>query len=228
DDHEHHRRQGVDPQCPFDLDGADREEVGDHHVRVLAPEPDLDERNPGKHHGDEQQRGGDYLGRSRSHGGQFRRMPAVGRRVTRPGPRVRGVRRMVIARNGIASRATCACADDGDRTRENTAQQGQKNDREVHRQPFMRLMSSTAIEPRLRKNTTRMASPIAASAAATVSTTSANTWPTRSPRKAENATKLMLTASRMSSIDIRMTMTFLRLMKMPTIPSVNRIAATVR
>ena len=48
-------------------------------------------------------------------------------------------------------------------------------------QPFIRLMSSTAIEPRLRKKTTRMASPIAASAAATVSTISANTWPTMSP-----------------------------------------------
>ena len=48
-------------------------------------------------------------------------------------------------------------------------------------QPFIRLMSSTAIEPRLRKKTTRMARPIAASAAATVSTNSAKTWPTRSP-----------------------------------------------
>ena len=38
----------------------------------------------------------------------------------------------------------------------------------------------------------------------------------------------MLTASRISSIDIRMTITFLRLMKMPKIPSVNRIAATER
>jgi hypothetical protein len=46
--------------------------------------------------------------------------------------------------------------------------------------------------------------------------------------KAEKATRLMLTASRMSSIDIRMTMTFLRLRKMPKTPSVNRIAATVR
>ena len=45
--------------------------------------------------------------------------------------------------------------------------------------------------------------------------------------KTENATRLMLTASRISSIDIRMTMTFLRLTKMPNTPSVNRIAATV-
>jgi len=44
----------------------------------------------------------------------------------------------------------------------------------------------------------------------------------------ENATKLILTASRMSSIDIRMMMTFFRLRKMPKMPSVNRIAPTDR
>jgi len=40
--------------------------------------------------------------------------------------------------------------------------------------------------------------------------------------------KLILTASSISSTDIRMTMTFLRLMKMPKMPIVNRIAATAR
>ena len=49
-------------------------------------------------------------------------------------------------------------------------------------QPFITLMSSTAIVPVFRKKQTRMASPIAASAAATVSTNSVNTCPTRSPR----------------------------------------------
>src|SRR4051794_22520147 len=73
-----------------------------------------------------------------------------------------------------------------------------------------------------------MASPIAASAAATVRTNSAKTWPTISPRWVENATRLMFTASRMSSIDIRMTITFFRFRKMPSTPSVNRMAATVR
>ncbi|MDT4887472.1 hypothetical protein FQZ97_1239300 [compost metagenome] len=73
-----------------------------------------------------------------------------------------------------------------------------------------------------------MARPIAASAAATVSTSSAKTCPTMSFRKLEKATKLMLTESRMSSTDIRITMTFLRLMKMPSTPSVNRMALTVR
>ena len=51
----------------------------------------------------------------------------------------------------------------------------------VH-QPRIRLTSSTAIEPRRRKKMTRMASPIAASAAATVSTNIASTWPVKSPR----------------------------------------------
>ena len=46
--------------------------------------------------------------------------------------------------------------------------------------------------------------------------------------KAEKATRSMLTAGRISSIDIKITMTFLRLRKMPKMPSVNRIAATVR
>src|ERR1700722_16767903 len=73
-----------------------------------------------------------------------------------------------------------------------------------------------------------MASPMAASAAATVSTNIANTWPTRSPSAAENATRFKLTASRISSIDIRMMMTFLRLRKMPKMPSTNRIAETTR
>src|SRR5690606_19778034 len=90
------------------------------------------------------------------------------------------------------------------------------------------LTSSTAIEPRLRKKTTRMASPMAASAAATVSTKSAKTCPTRSPSAAEKATKLMFTASRINSIDIRMTMTFFLLRKMPNTPSVNSTAETVR
>src|SRR4030088_420383 len=73
-----------------------------------------------------------------------------------------------------------------------------------------------------------MARPVPASAAATVSTNIAKTWPTRSLSTVEKATKLMLTASSISSIDIMIMMTFLRLRKMPKIPSVNRIAATIR
>ena len=39
---------------------------------------------------------------------------------------------------------------------------------------------------------------------------------------------LTFTASNISSIDIKMMMTFLRLMKIPKMPSVKRIAARVR
>ena len=84
------------------------------------------------------------------------------------------------------------------------------------------------IVPRLRKYTTRMASPIAASAAATVSTSMAKTWPTTLPWNTENATRLMFTASSISSTHIRMTMTFLRLRKMPNTPSVNSTEASAR
>src|SRR5262245_49149970 len=128
----------------------------------------------------------------------------------------------------IAAGPAPARTGERDQAGDDAAEQRQEDDPLIHLQPFIRLMSSTAIEPRFRKKTTRMASPIAASAAATVSTRRAKTCPTRSCRKLENATRLTLTASRMSSTDIRMTMTFLRLMKMPKMPSVNRIAPTVR
>src|SRR3546814_906414 len=65
---------------------------------------------------------------------------------------------------------------------------------------------------------TNMARPIAASPAATVSTNMEKTCPTRSPRKALNATRLMFTARNINSIAIRIMMMFLRLMKMPSTP----------
>src|SRR3712207_8180119 len=86
----------------------------------------------------------------------------------------------------------------------------------------------TCALPILRKKTTRMARPMAASAAATVRISRAKTWPTMSFRWVEKATMLMFTASRISSIDIRMTITFFRLRKMPKTPSVKSTAATVR
>jgi hypothetical protein len=51
-----------------------------------------------------------------------------------------------------------------------SADERQKDDERTAwlRQPFIMLMSSTAMDPRLRKKTTRMARPMAASAAATV------------------------------------------------------------
>jgi len=48
--------------------------------------------------------------------------------------------------------------------------------------------------------------PTAASAAATAMTKIANTWPITSCNCAENAIKLMLTAFRISSIDMKMMM----------------------
>src|SRR4030081_288624 len=56
----------------------------------------------------------------------------------------------------------------------------------------------------------------------------AKTWPVRSPRKAEKATRLRLTESRISSTDINTTMMFLRFKITPATPSVNRMAATIR
>ena len=64
------------------------------------------------------------------------------------------------------------------------ADEREEDDRVIHAglQPLIMLTSSTAMVPRLRKKTTRMARPIAASAAATVRIRSAKTWPTMSPR----------------------------------------------
>ena len=72
----------------------------------------------------------------------------------------------------------------GDRRGEQR-QQDDELDGKIHGsslpQPFIALMSSTSTVPRLRKYTTRIARPIAASAAATVSTSMANTWPVTLP-----------------------------------------------
>src|SRR6185312_11819944 len=73
--------------------------------------------------------------------------------------------------------------------------------RNRHRaQPFSESSSATLIVARLRNSTTKIASPIADSAAATVRMKNTNTCPDGSPRKRENATKLVLTASSISSI----------------------------
>jgi len=84
------------------------------------------------------------------------------------------------------------------------------------------------MSPRILKKTTRMASPTAASAAATVSTSMANICPVIVPEKTENAIRLRFTDRRISSIAIRMTMMFFRFTKIPTTPTVNRNAETVR
>ena len=74
------------------------------------------------------------------------------------------------------------------------------------------------------KRTTNIANPIAASAAATVNIKNTNTCPTSSPRYLENAIKLKLTASNMSSMHINNSIRFLRLMKIPAIAKVKRTA----
>jgi hypothetical protein len=71
---------------------------------------------------------------------------------------------------------------------------------------------------------TRIARPMAASAAATVRMKNTNTCPDTSPRNRENATKFMFTASNISSIDINSTITFLRLMNRPATAMQNSTA----
>ena len=92
----------------------------------------------------------------------------------------------------------------------------------------MTFTSSTAIVPLLRKKLTKIAKPIAASAAATVKTNSVKTWPTRSFMKLEKATRFIFTERSISSIDINKIMTFFRFKKRPKIPMTKSTAATVR
>ena len=84
------------------------------------------------------------------------------------------------------------------------------------------------IVERFLNSTTRIASPIAASAAATVRMKNTKICPAPSPRKWLNATKFMLTASSISSIDMRRMMTFFRLRKIPTTARQNRSAPSPR
>ena len=69
---------------------------------------------------------------------------------------------------------------------------------------------------------------MAISAAATVKTNIANTWPTISPRYTENATKFKFTPSKINSNDIRIAIILFLLMNIPKTPSVKRIEANIR
>ena len=73
-----------------------------------------------------------------------------------------------------------------------------------------------------------MASPIAASAAATVRISIVNIWPTKSPEKIEKEIKFIFTAKRINSIDIKITITFFLFKNIPTTPMVNINAPRVR
>ena len=73
-----------------------------------------------------------------------------------------------------------------------------------------------------------MAKPIEASAAATVRINIVKTWPTRSPKKIENATKFIFTAAKINSRDIKTMITFFLFKKIPKTPMTNRIAETTK
>src|SRR5439155_15338587 len=116
-------------------------------------------------------------------------------------------------------------AQHGDEGAEERRERG--DDDEVFH-PLRVSRSSTSMVLMLRNSTTRMASPIADSAAATVRMKNTNTWPATLPRKWEKAMKLRFTASSISSIAIKSTIRLRRLRKMPTTLMANRIAASTR
>ena len=73
-----------------------------------------------------------------------------------------------------------------------------------------------------------IAKPIAASAAATVKTNIVKICPVKSLVKIEKETKLILTANRISSIDIKITTTFFLFKNIPITPIVKIIAPNVK
>src|ERR1051325_9604312 len=96
---------------------------------------------------------------------------------------------------------------------------------EVHH--FMMLISSIFTVCLLRKSAMTIASPTAASAAATAITKKTNTWPRGSPRKLENATSVRFTELSINSM-LMNTMIAFRRMRTPSIPIVNRMALRTR
>src|SRR5207302_4641730 len=93
--------------------------------------------------------------------------------------------------------------------------------------PLSSLRSSTSSASRVRKMSTKIASPTTASAAATVIDMSANSWPSMFCSWREKVTSARLAALSMSSIEIRIT-SGLRRMRTPTVPSVKRMALSKR
>src|SRR5205807_9021431 len=82
---------------------------------------------------------------------------------------------------------------------------------------FNKSISSANTVSRFRKKAMMIPSPTAASAAASAMMKSAKTCPAASPYNRENATRLMFTAFRISSMDMSTTMT-LRLVTTPITP----------
>ena len=134
---------------------------------------DLPECDPGEDRGNEQKQRRDELGRARAGRGRLGGMMSVVTGAMCSG-RVRViVRRVVIVSlRRAAARMPGTCAAQRNDRRDDAAEQREKNDRLIHqralfswrmilsenrcplfgimRYPFIRLMSSTAIEPRLR------------------------------------------------------------------------------
>ena len=87
--------------------------------------------------------------------------------------------------------------------------------------PFNLLIMSMLIDPDFLKNIVNIASPIAASAAATTKINNANICPNKSSSVFENPTKFILVAKSISSIDIKIDIMFFRFIKIPRKPIEN-------
>jgi len=84
------------------------------------------------------------------------------------------------------------------------------------------------MEPLTREYTTKIAKPIADSAAATVKINKAKIWPIKSSKYTEHRTKFRLTASNINSKDISIMIIFFLFKKIPHTPIKNRIKLTVK
>ena len=84
--------------------------------------------------------------------------------------------------------------------------------------PFKLLILSILIEPDFLKKIIKIASPIAASAAATRRIKSEKIWPERSSKVYENPTKLIFADNNINSIDIKIVIIFFLFMKIPKKP----------
>src|SRR5262249_32995725 len=89
------------------------------------------------------------------------------------------------------------------------------------------VTSSALMVSRMRYSCSMIASPTAASAAATAMTKNTITWPSRERRLRASATKLRLTAFSRSSTAMKITMR-LRRVSTPTVPMANRMALSAR
>ncbi len=94
--------------------------------------------------------------------------------------------------------------------------------------PFILLIVSILIEPGFLKKVVKIASPIAASAAATTRTKRAKIWPNKSFKILEKTTKLMLADNSINSIDIKIVIIFFLLIKIPKKPIEKRIVDNMR